>query len=368
MFGKRLTKWKKNAVKSAVVAVGCIAFSPVGAQDVHFSQFRYTPQLINPASTGVYEGFERLILNYRNQWSSIGAPFTTMAASFDMPIFNDPKKQHTHLGLGLNVFSDKAGDAKFGTTQVNLSLSAIMPLSETSTLSAGLTFGGAQRSAKLEELRWGNQFDGTGFDPTIPHNEINSLNSYWYGDVGLGVMYQFSNVKDNFQDHDVYQFTVGGGYFHVNKPVLQYISSSSESLAPKIVAHASGRIDIPESVIGFMPIAVHMMQGPHTETNVGMMVRYRMKTGTKFTGFNTESAFSFGAQYRVGDSWIPQIILEVSNYVIGFSYDLNNSNLKDVSKMNGGFEITFQYRNLQTALFQTKSLRKIFKTGGGKGY
>ena len=56
------------------------------AQDVHFSQFNQTPQLINPGATGVFNGSIRGILNYRTQWSAFGNAFKTYGASFDAPI------------------------------------------------------------------------------------------------------------------------------------------------------------------------------------------------------------------------------------------------------------------------------------------
>ena len=45
----------------SLIFIQTIAFG----QDVHFSQFSQTPQLINPGATGVFNGSFRGIINYK---------------------------------------------------------------------------------------------------------------------------------------------------------------------------------------------------------------------------------------------------------------------------------------------------------------
>ena len=91
------------------------------SQDVHFSQFYQTPLLVNPAFTGSFNGNIRGIVNYRNQWATVGNPYTTYAFSFDMGLMKE-KMENKYLGAGLFVYKDMAGDSKLSTTQVNFSL------------------------------------------------------------------------------------------------------------------------------------------------------------------------------------------------------------------------------------------------------
>lgn len=53
------------------------------AQDLHFSQFTMTPLQLDPSITGKFGGDQRVILNYRDQWRSVAAPFKTYGFSFD---------------------------------------------------------------------------------------------------------------------------------------------------------------------------------------------------------------------------------------------------------------------------------------------
>ncbi len=52
--------------KQFSVVIFCFVVFVSAAQDVHFSQFTETPQLLNPGATGVYSGYMRGIINYKN--------------------------------------------------------------------------------------------------------------------------------------------------------------------------------------------------------------------------------------------------------------------------------------------------------------
>jgi len=75
-------------------------------------------------------------------------------------------------------------------------------------------------------------------------------------------------------------------------------------------------------------------------------LRYESLTEeSKYTGFIKESAISFGGHIRVGDAFIPSVLLEIANFGLGISYDVNISGLKKVSYGKGGFEISLRYIN-----------------------
>src|SRR6185369_3817896 len=101
---------------------------------------------------------------YRNQWASMGHAYNTMAASFDMP-FASKKRKNASFGLGTFIFTDKAGDAGLGTTQANICGSGIVKLSPFIKAAGGLNLAYAQQSVRLNSLSFGNQYNGTGFDP-----------------------------------------------------------------------------------------------------------------------------------------------------------------------------------------------------------
>ncbi|MFN4233777.1 MAG: PorP/SprF family type IX secretion system membrane protein [Bacteroidia bacterium] len=321
------------------------------AQDVHFSQYYETPLIINPASAGFYDGRQRAVLNYKNQWQGIPNPFVTMAASFDMPLF-ESNKRNAHLGIGLNAYRDQAGDAKFGTTQINLSVSGIVKLNPNHKISVGMQGGGAQRSANFSNLEWGNQFIGNGFNTNLVSNEINTLNSFLYGDLSAGIFYEYSNIENSFASKDVFKFNLGLSGFHLNKPDLNFYNGASDKLHTRYVLHSSLRYDIPESRLSLVPMAMYAMQGPSSELLASMLFRISLSESGKITTFFKESALSFGCGVRSGDAIIPQVMIEFHDYSFGVSYDLK-AGAKSYG-INGGLELFLRYTNWKGPLYKGK--------------
>ena len=66
----------------------------IQAQDIHFSQFFQAPLLVNPSLTGVFNGDQRAIVQYRNQWDEF-APYTTYSFSIDGGLFKKKMRDKT---------------------------------------------------------------------------------------------------------------------------------------------------------------------------------------------------------------------------------------------------------------------------------
>lgn len=324
------------------------------AQDVHFSQYNETPQLLNPGATGVYSGYVRAIVNYKNQWMAMGNEFNTVAASVDMPLF-DKNEKKAHIGAGINFFSDKSGDSKFGLTQVNVCLAAILPVSKESKFSMGLSFGGAQHKVNLAGLNWGNQYDGQGFNTTMSSNEANPTSAFFYFDMGAGLYYQYSNGKVKFDRNEKRKVDIGVAYFHINQPTQKYLSLT-EKLKGKLVVNVNAHLDKADSKIAFLPSLIYFQQGNAMEITAGCAIRYRFKNDTKITGLINESALGIGVYYRYGDAIIPSVFLTMSDFSFGVSYDVNISSYKKTSKYNGGVEVSLKYNILKGALFKQKNM------------
>lgn len=323
----------------------------VPAQDIHFSQFNETPLHLNPAYTGGFNGLYRVMMNYRNQWQSMGHPYQTMAAAFDMPLLVG---RPAHMGVGMFVYRDKAGDSGFGTLQALASASAIVPLDDNSTISAGLQGGFSQRTANIESLQWESQYQNGTYDPTLSSNENNVLTSFPYADFSAGLAYRYQSVADNIQGRDMWKLSLGAAYFHLNRPVQKFYSGTGNKLNSRLAAHGNAHYDFPGTKFSLQPSLLYMMQGPAREITVGSMLRYKLKNGTKTTSLLTESGLALGVHYRVGDAIIPQLYYDLGDMFIGLSYDVNISSYSEASRMNGGFEVTLRYANMNSALFKNK--------------
>lgn len=330
------------------------------AQDIHFSQVINNPLHINPANAGGYDGYERVVLNYRNQWSVVGAAYNTMGFSFDMPMFQGKRSDKAHLGLGLTFFKDKAGDANFGITQGALSVAGVVPFDRENRFVAAVQLGYGQRSADISKLQFGTQFNGQAFDPAMISGETNSLTSFGYMDLGAGVRYEYASKSDHIKGWDVNRVTIGAAMFHINQADLKYLSGSEEKINRKLVVHGMGRFDLPNTTYSIIPFFTYFTQGPLSELNIGSLVRIELNPGTKVTGLLTESSLYAGLQWRKDDAIIPYVMYEFSSFSVGLSYDYNYSTLKKVSRGVGGFEISLKYHNLKGALFTRRTGSRIY--------
>ena len=309
-------------------------------QDIHFSQYSQTPLQINPALTGVFRGDQRVILNYKDQWRSISNPFTTYALSIDMSLLKG-KWAKGYLGAGLFVFNDKAGKSEFGTTQVNLSVSGIVPLNDKHLVSAGLQGGFAQRGIKNSDLEWDNKYtDGTNNDPTMN----NGTPLFGFGDFSGGLQWKYGSDASTMTSNNAFGADAGVSFFHINRP-KQDFNVSVDKLYTKMAFHGGSYIGLKNTNIILMPSVLFFMQGPSIETNIGTMVKYVLREKSKYTKFVKGSAVSIGGHFRIGDAFIPSVMLEVANFAVGMSYDINVSSLKVASSGKGGFEISLRYTN-----------------------
>lgn len=323
-------------------------------QDIHFSQFDMTPVLINPAQAGMYEGNARLHLNNKNQWSSLGNPYQTIHASFDLPMFKKDYRK-AHLGLGLDFYSDKAGDAQFGNTVGGLAVSGIVPINGFNRLGVGIFSSFGQYSANLSKLTWGSQFDGETFNEDYNSNEILTFNSKMYFDLSTGIMYEYMNANSQFLTEDIVRFRLGAAMYHINKPIQQFLANDNE-LPQKLVFHTSLHYDFIDSKVSLLPSAYYSIQLKYREMLVGFLFKYELKQGTKYTGLFNRSALYLGAYYRNNDAIIPQLGFEFTNFMLALSYDYNISSLAtNGTNGNGGIEISFRYTAWPKAILKRKS-------------
>lgn len=330
------------------------------AQDIHFSQSMMTPLMLNPALTGVFEGNQRVFLNYKNQWQGMGmsgATYNTALFSFDTRL-TKKKWKKGHLGAGLTAFKDVAGDLKLGTTQVNLSLSGTVFINKQQSLSGAMQGGFVQKSISTAAMQWENQYDsGTGaYNPALLSNDIATIPPTMYGDFSSGLSWKFNKPSSTISANDQFQLIVGIAALDINTPKQSFYSTgTTDELYSRFVIHAQSRIGIANSDLTITPNASFIKQGPSSELNVGTLFRLALKNESVYTGYGKGMAISLGAQYRLNDAIIPMMLFEYSNYAFGVSYDVNTSSLTRGTKGKGGIEISLRlitqnFRNSPTRL------------------
>ena len=313
------------------------------AQDIHFSQFNVVPLTINPALTGVFNGDQRASLNYKDQWTGFGAGYKTYSFSVDAGIMKK-KWQNTYLGVGLNVFNDVAGDTKMSTTKALLSVSGIININKQHQLTAGVQGGLVQSSIDLSNLIWDDQYQNGAYDPSNVSMDYVNSEPFYYGDVSAGISWNYTINQSTISSYDATRIEAGISYHHANRPNLEF-TNNIDKLYGKFIIHANSNIGISNTNFSIKPGLMTAIQGPSKEILGGVILRYRLKESSHFTGYFAEQAISIGSYYRLNDAFIPSVWFEMGSFTIGVSYDLNISQLKPASNMRGGMEISLRFIN-----------------------
>lgn len=322
--------WKKFFV--GALALVSIATHKAWAQDIHFSQFYETSTLRNPALTGIYNGDYRFGLMYRNQWSSISAPFQTASGCAEL------KKQigesQDFIGFGVLGFFDRTGSINLTTVSGNFAISYNKNLNEEhhTFLSFGLMGGYLQRNYDPSKMTFGNQYiPGSGYDPGNPNGENLPSPKISQMDLGAGINYTSNTGAD-----DKTNYSVGISAYHLTRPENNFFGSiAGVRQEMRINANLSSNWIINETWSAQAQTNI-MLQGKYREIILGGLV------GRKNSESENENSIIFygGLMFRVGDAIIPIVKIDYNDLTFGVSYDMNISKLKAASNIRGGFELS----------------------------
>lgn len=321
-----------------------MAIGAVQSQDLHFSMFNMSPLTLNPAQTGAFEGTARIGGIYRDQWGSfLKDQFTTPSIYIDAPIIQGLRKQDW-VGVGVSMFSDKAGTAELTTAGSLFSASYHAGLGKGNKhyFTVGVQGGTVQRRIKLtnEGIRFEDELSesvggggvgiGNGADRGIQEKAS-------YTDINLGFMLRSTlNEKTRSEfgfalahlGQPKYGLALTGGGQTGNKP------EKGVGRPMRVTAHGLVKYQFSDK-LAIEPSALIQLTTGGAEVVVQAMAGY---------GINEDFVLRMGPGYRVGDAG--QVLLGMDykrDLRVGVSYDVNLSSLSGVSKLQGGFELAASY-------------------------
>ncbi len=319
------------------------------AQDIHFTQFYMTPLTLNPGFTGKFEGTVRLGGIYRDQFRSVinqkfddgtesvrNDQFKTPAAWADAPIIKGFRKKDW-IGLGLSFVSDKAGQGNLSYTGIKLAGAYHLALNKkgTTMLSLGITYGSITRRIDRNKLRFE--------DGILDGNPKGSLDYLAFGtqdqanasfsdmDAGLVLTSQLNKQID---------FNIGFSMFHLTEPRSTLAGDSATNKVESALARRSnvhGRFNIKTNDrMTISPMFMYQTMSGADEIQLQTMANYLYDTEKDIT-------LGLGVGYRMRDAIQILLGFQQKNLQVGFAYDINTSDLSNVSRFRGGFELAANY-------------------------
>ncbi|MFP5040133.1 PorP/SprF family type IX secretion system membrane protein [Parasediminibacterium sp. JCM 36343] len=294
--------------------------------DPHFSQYYMHPLWLNPALTGSINGDYRVGVINRNQWSGITNAFSTIGVSADMVT-------NKNINFGVNLLQESAGDAgyKYFNGGGSISYSGIrFGRDGLKVISFALQGGIINRRFDFAKLRGGGQYKASlGFNPDANPENLPTKSASVF-DMSTGVAYY-----DADPDKQV-NFFGGFSAAHITQPKDNFFPSSADSKIPvRYALHGGARIILSDRA-SVVPNAVFMKQDGSTELMLGGYVQYSAIE---------EVDVMLGANYRLKDAFYPYLGLNFNNLIVGFSYDINASNLGTGAQKASSYEFSLMYSN-----------------------
>lgn len=306
-------------------------------QDVHFSQYYFSPLSLNPANTGNYDGDYRFFVNYRSQWRELSESYDTYSAGGD---FNFSPGNINYSG-GLLFLNDRSGG--------NLNVTKILPSFAihrrlgTLNFHAGVQPGVVIKTIDFYKNTFPNQLNwNTGqFDNTLPNmeNNVNQRFSFFDLNAGAALTARFGKIEPE----------LGYAWFHLNQPRESFLSNSDN------------RIPIRQSI----NTTLRYYAGKHLIFEGHSMYGFTSEVSDWVSGLNIEivirsnplyrNSIFFGAMWRSGlqrnpDAGILTTGFRYEKYTFGFSYDITLSQLKTSVDMKGAFELAILYKAFNNRL------------------
>lgn len=302
------------------------------SQDVHFSQRLAGDKQRNAAFTSQFDGSWQAFSVYRQQWQSIGVPYTTSSLFFTKRFYVDNPALQFYSGIILS--NDQSGDAKLTANQLYLNLGASLQL-DRDAFSFFISNSYSFKSFNQDGLTFPSQYDRSigGFNENFSSGESFQSESTSYYDLGVGGLWErkLSNKLE---------LTSGASALHLLQPNESFFDETSRKgfgygLQFELEYKMSKNLNL------YPYVSYYRTQGA-SEGLVGSAILFNTAAFGPIENIKPFVYVRTGIN-RLTDAAVIGSSATVGNFQFGLSYDVNISELEIASNYQGGFEITLSY-------------------------
>lgn len=286
------------------------------AQDPQFTQYYSTPLYLNPSFAGDAE-FARLNSAYRQQWPKIEGGYKTFHIGYDQYI------SKVRGGIAASYLYDNAASLVLQEHHASIAYAYHLQIKDKVVIKPSIKLGWQVKKLKLDDLRFGSQFDPTtgGFLTGTNENVSERINFF---DLGFGLL---SYYKGLF---------AGASFDHVNRPNTSFYEDEETNLTLKYSAH----VGYNQKIIRDFKMGIsffYMKQKPSDMKIISACFKYKwakIDVGyRKVAHINTD---------KRGESVLFAAGYESERIQIGYSFDYTVSELT-LKTSGGAHEATLIY-------------------------
>jgi type IX secretion system PorP/SprF family membrane protein len=308
------------------------------SQDIHFTQYYFSPLNTNPAYTGSFDGDFRIVGNHRSQWGAVVSDqFITSGISYDqnLSVYNH------ELAFGVHFVHDQSSIGFLNQNKLQLAGSYKKNI-RGHQLSGGIQFGLLHKGLDFDKFTYPDQFNmGTGyFDQSTNNGESFGPENIYRFDFNTGLSWS-KEVTEKIKP------IVGISLLHINTPKESFLENETNSFPLKTLFDfkVNYRLSHKNTLI---PTLLFMHQNKAQELVWGGMLRHQVgknkyKLHDIFAGFSSRNGF--GRNYDAVNLLVGGKLQE---FQLGISYDINVSELSSASHFRGAFELSLIYISKST--------------------
>lgn len=314
------------------------------SQDEGFSAYRFTALAQNPAESGRIETQSQLSILYRTQWNTvIDKAYQSAFVGFESQLFCP---NESFVALGISVAGERSGASKFTRANGNISLAYHQRLNNDFFLSGGGEIGMLSYRINAENLRFDAQFDGIGYNPSLPNFEAFAEASNIKIDAAVGALLYRQNGR----------FSFGVSINHLNAPVISLLEGSEYIVGLSGTIHGNFGIATNNKIKYSKVVNFHFLY-----KNYGFVNNKQWYTIVgadfliPFSGQKKQgplSYFDFDLAIRlagratgalVSDAIIATGNVSIDGWEMGMSYDFNLSPLSTATNTFGALEFFLNF-------------------------
>lgn len=326
-----------------LVTLMAILIGNISAQDLHFTQFSFSPLHVNPAQCGKFNGSYRVGGIFRDQAFAIASSSAYKTINFYLDAtFPWRIRKNDWMGFGLNFLQDRSGDINWGSGGFIAQIAYHLYLNPRSSLSLGGQYGFVNYNIQNpEKAVFQSSFTGGSSNPGILQNKAK------YKDISIGINYLSSLGAAR------HILEIGLNAARINRPnVTQLTTGGSNELNTLFTANAGLTYHLNQKVDLRNYLWLRNLKS-NTEIIPQCIVSYL---------FNAEKGIRLngGLGYRVGDALQIMLGADINNLGFQIALDQTLSSLSSVQSPNGLGAVEFGVKYIGVVTKKPNPKPKVF--------
>lgn len=305
--------------------------SALYAQNASFSQIQFAPFTINPALAGLHHDLKFNTIFRGSQLGDRGLILRGQV-SCDVAVNGKRRFKTGKFGVGVNYNYESGSIANLSNNQFQLNAAYNWIIRKWHTFGVGASFGYGVRNFTPHLLDANDQIYASG-----GQQGASGI------DLGAGILYTYKKGKTHMVSNNQQALDVGISVQHILSPDYFMFNDYTTSYNMRYSFFVRGHQGIARNMVLSPAFYYQFISLTSHQALLGTYLKFRLRYGSRYSGYNKSSSISFGAFYRWQDAFIFNVIYQRGNVQVGGSFDLGVTSFSSDKGIRFGAEAVFRY-------------------------